>query len=691
MLAGDFNDTSVVADRRWAFLTVVVFIWVLAGMLMAARISATGWTLGTLGLYVLFLLLQLQVIYGFTLGITGAWVLWRGGDPLRINLTLPPETSFVPLPTTAVIMPIFNEDVGRVFQGLKVMYESLRATGQGPAFDLFVLSDSSDLNVWLEEEKAWFALCKQVNGFGHIFYRKRRMTVHHKSGNVADFCRRWGSKYRYVVVLDADSVMSGKTIVRLVTLMENRPQAGIIQSYSRPVLGRSLFQRLSQFAAHAYGPLFVAGANFWQLGNASFFGHNAIIRLKPFMQFCAMPELPPAGRLGTRILSHDTVEAALIRKAGYEVWSDCDLDGSYEEGPPHLIASLKRDRRWCHGNLQHIWFLFSRGLTMPSRINILVGIMAYASSPLWLLFLLFSPVLFVGNQAQSNSAFLFCMAMFLLFVPKILGAWHLVSNSHHSKSAGTPFKILVSTMVESLLSMLLAPILMLFYTQFVWSSIFGASVGWGRQERSDEDGPSWQDCIKAHRTQTGLAVAAGALVAWRMPGMFPWLCLVLLGPVLSIPFSRLTASGKLGLWARRHGLFIVPEETQAIPLLQPLQEPFKTGNGLRRSAELGEDFGLAQTALDPRTNAIHVTLLRERSHASRHNEDRLNSLCDQLLAQGPAALPPRDKKIVLWDPDAMQLLHQKLWDSPASQIHEWWRAAFESYRASLSSFGTTAP
>ena len=186
------------------------------------------------------------------------------------------------------------------------------------------------MNIWIAEEKAWFELCKQVQGFGHIFYRKRRLTLHHKSGNVADFCRRWGTRYQYLIVLDADSVMSGDAFVRLVSLMEKNPQAGIIQSFSRPVLGQSLYQRINQFAANTYGPMFVAGANYWQLDNANFYGHNAIIRIKPFMQFCAMPELPPSGKLGTRILSHDTVESALIRRAGYEVWSEYDLAGSYD-------------------------------------------------------------------------------------------------------------------------------------------------------------------------------------------------------------------------------------------------------------------------------------------------------------------------------------------------------------------------
>ena len=340
--------------------------------------------------------------------------------------------------------------------------------------------------------------------------------------------RRWGAQYRYLIVLDADSVMTGNTFVRLVSLMEKHPQAGIIQTYSRPVLGQSLFQRVNQFAAFAYGPLFVAGANFWQLDNATFYGHNAIIRIEPFMRYCAMPELPPSGKLGTRILSHDTVEAALIRRAGYEVWQDYDLEGTYEEAPPHLPASLQRDRRWCHGNMQHLWFLFSRGLTMPSRVNILIGIMAYGGSPLWLLFLLFSPVMFIGERVPVQNTFLFVCAMCLLFTPKLLAAARLMAAPERRRPVGGAGKIMLSTLGETLFSMILAPILMLFYTQFVWQSFFGGFAGWGRQKRADDSGPSWRECVVVHATHTVLAVGAGALTVWLLPAMFPWLLLVLI-------------------------------------------------------------------------------------------------------------------------------------------------------------------
>ena len=427
MFARDYSyaEESLARERRWGFVSFnLILVW-LGAMLMALRVSENGWMFGGLMLFVLFVGLLAQAVYGFTLALTGWWLLRHGGDPARLNRTLPLNAVPDRLPATAIVMPICNEDVSRVFQGLRVMYESVQATDRGDTFDFFILSDTSDSTSGSPRKRPGLS-CAQVQGFGRIFYRKRRRPLHHKSGNLADFCRRWGAQYRCLMVLDADSVMTGAAIVRLASLMAANPQVGIIQTHSKLALGRSLFQRINQFACQAYGPLLVAGANFWQLDNANFYGHNAIIRLQPFMKFCAMPELPPSGGLGTRILSHDTVEAAFMRRAGYEVWSAYDLAGSYEESPPHLLASLQRDRRWCHGNLQHLWFLFAPGLTACSRVNILLGIMAYVSSPLWLLFLLLSPLLFIGGHPPVAGGLLFAYVMGLLLAPKFLGALRII-------------------------------------------------------------------------------------------------------------------------------------------------------------------------------------------------------------------------------------------------------------------------
>jgi len=680
MFIRDASEESLTTERRWGFFSFNLFLVWVGAMLMALRVSENGWTFGGLTLFALFVVLLAQVVYGFTLAVAGWWLLRHGGDPASLNRTLPPDAVPGRLPATAIVMPICDEDVNRVFQGLRVVYESLQATGWGNEFDFFVLSDTSDANLWIAEETAWFELCKQVRGFGRIFYRKRRRPLHHKSGNIADFCRRWGAKYRCLIVLDADSVMTGATIVRLASLMKANPQVGLIQTNPKLVLGRSLFQRINQFACQAYGPMFVAGASFWQLDNANFYGHNAIIRLQPFMNYCAMPELPPSGSLGTRILSHDTVEAAFMRRAGYEVWSAYDLAGSYEEVPPHLPASLKRDQRWCHGNLQHLWFLFAPGLTWSSRVNMLLGILAYVSSPLWLLFVLLSPLLLIDGHPPVVGVLLFAYVMGLLLAPKLLGALRIMAPAGPATAFGSRGKVLLNIIAETIYSLILAPILMLFYTQFVWSAFFRGEVAWGGQQRTDDAGPSWRECAAMHLGHTLLGIAAGVLLAWAAPAMLPWLLLVLIGPLVAIPFSRLLASNAVGLSSRRQGWFLIPEESQPPQELRRILEPCESpASAFPPIMERSRNFGLLQAVLDPRLNTIHVSLLRKRTQMSVRTREYLAALGGRLLREGPSALTPAELKTLLWDAEAMLAMHQQLWRCPVAQMHAWWHAAFRIY------------
>jgi membrane glycosyltransferase len=485
--------------------------------------------------------------------------------------------------------------------------------------------------------------------------------------------------------------MTGASFVQLAELMEQNPRVGIIQTSPRPILGKSLFQRIDQFAANVYRPVFTAGANYWQLSDATFWGHNAIIRLKPFMKYCAMPELPEIGPLGKRVLSHDTIEAALMRRAGYEVWLAYDLEGSYEEGPPHLLASLQRDRRWCHGNLQHIWFLFERGLRTVSRFNILNGVLAYGSSPLWLLSLVLGVLLALQGDPGSTepslrgippwvvSALLYAYIMCLLLLPKVLGTTILMRSPEKLKQCGGAFKVALGVLAETIHSMLMAPILMLFYTRFVVATFSGITVRWTAQTRSGA-GPGWGAWVATHGGNFLLSVLAGALVIRFTPALVPWLVPILVGPILAVPLSRITASTDLGLAAKAKGWFVIPEETVPPDELVEVEESFTSPpNPFFTTKDYAPDYGLLQAVLDPYLNAIHVSLLRLRTENSPRTKENLALLADRLLLDGPFALTPADKRTLLWDAETMLAMHQKLWSSPASHLHDWWQAAFRHY------------
>ncbi|MGM1299013.1 glucans biosynthesis glucosyltransferase MdoH, partial [Enterobacter hormaechei] len=399
--------------RRYILLLLTLAQTVVATWYMKTILPYQGWALinpaDMIGqdIWVSFMqLLFCWVSAGFWTALMGFLQLLMGRDKYSISASTVGDEPLNPEHRTALIMPICNEDVDRVFAGLRATWESVKATGNAAHFDVYILSDSYNPDICVAEQKAWMELIAEVQGEGQIFYRRRRRRVKRKSGNIDDFCRRWGNQYSYMVVLDADSVMSGDCLSGLVRLMEANPNAGIIQSSPKASGMDTLYARCQQFATRVYGPLFTAGLHFWQLGESHYWGHNAIIRVKPFIEHCALAPLPGEGSFAGSILSHDFVEAALMRRAGWGVWIAYDLPGSYEELPPNLLDELKRDRRWCHGNLMNFRLFLVKGMHPVHRAVFLTGVMSYLSAPLWFMFLALSTALQVVHALTEPQYFL---------------------------------------------------------------------------------------------------------------------------------------------------------------------------------------------------------------------------------------------------------------------------------------------
>ncbi|MCA1788680.1 MAG: glucans biosynthesis glucosyltransferase MdoH [Thioalkalivibrio sp.] len=445
------------------------------------------------------------------------------------------------------------------------------ATGQGTAFDLFLLSDSNDPAVILEEERAVRALQARMPATVRIHYRRRRTNIGRKAGNIADFCRYWGSRYEYMVVLDADSVMEGATLVELVRLMERNPNAGLIQTMPLPVRQESLFGRFQQFANAVHGPMLAAGLNFWQGDAGNYWGHNAIIRIRPFMQHCDLPILPGKPPLGGEILSHDFVEAALLRRGGWDVWLLPQLGGSYEELPGNLIDYAKRDRRWAQGNLQHLRLLGMPGLHGVSRLHLLFGAVAYLASLLWLLMLAAGTGAaidaFSGLEAGGSALAipesmrtpiahaLLGATLLMLLLPKMLGVG-LAMFSRPQAFGGAP-RLVASGVIETLFSVLIAPLMMAFHGLFVVAVAFGRNVTWAAQPREGRV-VAWSE---AWRRTGGFVLGAGSwalLLAWFAPGFLWWLMPVLASLLLAPALVRGSSSQRAGTWMRRRGLLLAP-------------------------------------------------------------------------------------------------------------------------------------
>jgi membrane glycosyltransferase len=567
-------------------------------------------------------------------------------------------------------MPVYNEDPHDVFAGVRAIYESLQATGQGQAFDFFVLSDTTNPDLWLAEELAWARLTRMLTGPTGIFYRHRPRNQGRKAGNIADFCERWGSAYRYMIVLDADSVMSGETLVEMVRRMEQDPEIGILQVPPIPVNRASLFARCQQFAARVYGPVFLEGFAWWSDIDGNYWGHNAIIRVAPFTHHCGLSALPGAPPLGGEILSHDFVEAALMRRAGLKVCLAHDLDGSYEESPPTLVDFAQRDHRWCQGNLQHIRLVFSYGMEPMSRLHLGMGALSYLSSPLWLLFLVlgcWSAALrpgAVGVRPAEGAVppewwggGLFAVTMTLLLLPKLWGYLLLVRDPQRLAVCGGAFKALVSVLIETVVSILVAPIMMAFHVVFVLSTFLGYRVVWNAQQRR-EGGQQVRAALSAHWKQTLAGLGATCVVWLLVPGNLPWLSPVLCGLILAVPLSLMLSSVPLGQALARQGLLITPEETAAPPVLQRhrslLAEP--------AANDLLDTGGLLHRVLtDPAFAALHGCVLQATAAHRHADPQQVRRVEKQLRAGTLQRVSSEDRKAVLSDTEALQALRVSAW------------------------------
>jgi membrane glycosyltransferase len=662
--------------RRGFFLILVILTTFVALAMITSAFLQNGITPQEIVLLVLYTLLILWISTSFWTATLGFWCLLIGGDRRTIGRLAPEppgETDPSPL-RTALVMPVYNEDPIRVFAGLRAIYQTLVATGRADEFELFILSDTRDPELWMQEEAQWYRMCRDFDAHGKIFYRNREKNIARKSGNIEEFCRRWGGRYRYMIVLDADSLMAGETLVKMVDDMEAHPRVALIQSAPIPVNLESLFARILQFASSLYSDLFIAGANYWQLSDSNYWGHNAIIRMRPFVQHCGLPKLPGREPFGGEILSHDFVEATLLREAGWEVWLGTDLKGSYEELPPTLIDYAKRDRRWCQGNLQHVRMVFTRGISGLSRLYFLMGIMSYLSSPLWLLFLIVTgfeayvqsqtmPVYFFGDNifpvwpesytVEMTTVLLVTLAM--LFLPK---AWSLllllIRPKGTKKSYGGLLRATLSVTLESVFSMLSAPILMLYQTKFVFAILLRRSVGWPPQNRGDHR-LSLKEAALAHGGQTLVGLGAGWISYVFVPDFFLWLIPVLAGLVFSIPLSILSSSTSLGQLTRRMGLFLTPEEYRPPRVIQLLHE------NLARSETEVEPSSQSCSVADPGVYSLHLALLPNRPLRKRQRH-QLQALLYQLVEEGPDNLPAVDKRALISDAETLSRLHVLAWN-----------------------------
>ncbi|MEN1941383.1 glucans biosynthesis glucosyltransferase MdoH [Luteimonas sp. MJ246] len=534
---------------------------------------------------VLFVGLFAWIVQAFVGAIAG-FVLLLQRRPLRMGMS-----AHGPLPAlatrTALLVPIYNEDPARLMAGVQAMHESLATTGQLERFDFFVLSDTRSSAIQAEEAATFLALCERLGPGARVYYRLRDDNSERKAGNIADWVRRWGGAWPQFLILDADSVMDGGTLVRLAAAMERHDDVALIQTLPVIVNGNTLFARMQQFAGRVYGPVIAYGVAWWHGAESNYWGHNAMIRTRAFAGCAGLPELRGVKPFAGTVLSHDFVEAALMRRGGWALHMIPGLGGSYEEGPPSLTDMLVRDRRWCQGNLQHGAVLPARGLHWVSRWHLLIGIGHYFTAPMWAMLMIvgvsipllhagfswgqfslegFSPTAYWREQDANRFIGVFVATMTMLLSPKLMGYLATVVDPAMRRGCGGAWRTFVGMLLETLLAALMAPVTMYVQSRGVAGVLAGKDSGWESQRRDDGTLPL-RELLRLYGGLTLAGLVAG-VAAWMVsPALAAWMSPVILGLVLAIPIVALGASRAAGQWLRRRRIFATPEELAPPPVL----------------------------------------------------------------------------------------------------------------------------
>ncbi len=522
-----------------ALIMTVAFIWAQTNALSRGGLS---W---------------IENLHLYLSGFAFLWIAISVGTALvgLIAILRARQTPAIPRATpdlsVALLIPIHNEAPSDVFGNAAALLADLRGKPDARRFSLFILSDTRDADIAALEWRAFEILRLEQGDAFDIYYRRRAQNTDRKTGNLADWVTGWGASFDAMLVLDADSLMSGDAVLTLRRELANDPDAGLVQSWPKLIHSTSLFARMQEFATAAHGWLLATGLAEWTQGEANYWGHNAIIRTRAFAQAAGLPHL--GGK--TLIMSHDFVEAAMLRRAGWRVRFLPAVEGSYEQTPNSLIDYVLRDRRWCRGNLQHLRVLGARGLHPLSRFHMLQGAVSYLLAPVWLVLLAIwafpdmaatslgangaPPVADPVDGFASGSGVLLACVFIMLLGPKLLSAGSILASREKRRAFGGPGAFIGRVLVEIAISFVFAPILMVQQVLSVTLSAVSKRDIWAPQSRSGAR-RTLRALMVFHCIETGLGVAI--LIGIATSAVTLWLLPVGLSLILAVPLSALSAS-----------------------------------------------------------------------------------------------------------------------------------------------------
>jgi len=535
-------------------------------------------TLIVWSLVILFSLTLPWMVIGFWNAIIGFLICLLVKNPLSIVLPRNmQDCEDCPLDSsTALLLCIRNEDPFRVVRNLQIMMDSLINAGIAKHFHIYILSDSTTESTRKSERQLFEKLNQEYGQRIHIVYRCRESNEGYKAGNIASFCQQYGKLHDFAITLDADSFMTAAAMKRLAQMMQSNPQLGILQGLVIGLPSSSAFTRLFQYGMRLGMRSYTMGSAWWQSDFGPYWGHNAMIRLDPFMQFCALPEIKTAKGNVLQILSHDLVEAVLMRRAGFEVRVYPCEDSSWEENPPTLTEYIRRDLRWCEGNLQYIHLLTLPNLQFISRMQLVLAIFMFLGSPAWIALIVICTLAiatFAPIEETTSKVYFYTfiwLTLLMWYLPKVAGALNVLISTKESHRFGGRWRFIISLTLETLFSLLMTPITWLNHTIFMVNLALGRQGGWAAQARDDHT-VSLSSAIKQFwpHTVLGIALTLTLYLSYQEATYFGLLFFG--GLLMSIPLAVITSQSWLGNLMMKYQILSSPEEFVKPEELIPLR------------------------------------------------------------------------------------------------------------------------
>ena len=560
------QSMAELARRRQIVIALNAATYLLLMWAAAMVLGAAGWTSVDVVLFAAFSVGSPWTVLGFWNALIGLWLLHGAKDPMsQVAPFAAAADSTIPISIkTAVLMTLRNEDPTRALRRVRAVKTSLDATGFGDKFGYFILSDTDFPAVAAAEEAAAAAWRRNCDDPSIIIYRRRTHNDGYKAGNVRDFCERWGPDYELMLPLDSDSLMSGEAIVRLVRIMQAHPKLGILQSLVVGMPSSSAFARIFQFGMRHGMRSYTMGQAWWVGECGPFWGHNALVRIKPFAENCRLPILPGRPPFGGQVLSHDQVEAALMRRAGFEVRVLPEERGSWEDNPPTVLEFARRDLRWCQGNMQYIRLLDLPGLYPVSRFQLAWAILMFLGVPAWTLMIALLPVAAweargINNYPAGLAITLYVGFFIMYLMPKIAGLVDAMLTKGCVRRYGGWPRFTASAAIEVAFSFLQGAISTIRTSIFMFGLLFGKSVTWGVQAR-DAHRVRWSTAFTVLWPQLVFGVMVCGALLLISPAVFWWSLPLTAGFVLAVPFGVATADPAVGRAFVRAGLCGIPED-----------------------------------------------------------------------------------------------------------------------------------